>query len=139
MDGGGRIPACVGVLKKSVMAAFLASALSGCIATQGDQSGIFARYGPVGVDSVGQPGKTAQRRTKVVHRVRKGETLYSISRKYRIERAALADYNDISKPYTIRLGQRVRIPDAAYSHPAGAQVLSQWRVWPGGVAFPLGR
>ena len=115
MDGGGRSFVFVRALKYSVAGVFVAATLGGCAGLNGDQSGLFSLYGPVGVDQAGKPAKTASRKVKTVHKVRKGETLYSVSRKYRIERAAVASYNKIDAPYLIMPGQLIRIPDVAYS------------------------
>ncbi len=42
--------------------------------------------------------------------VRKGDTLYSISKKYNVSLRALMDENNIRPPYTISVGQRLRLP-----------------------------
>jgi len=44
------------------------------------------------------------------HKVRKGESLYSISKKYRVSIKGLLQVNDIQKPGAIRTGSILRIP-----------------------------
>ena len=43
-------------------------------------------------------------------RVRKGDTLYSISRKYNVPVRGLIQENQIPSPYIIKIGQRLKIP-----------------------------
>ncbi len=45
--------------------------------------------------------------TKVTHRVRRGESLYSIARRYRTDVRSLASWNSIADPRLIRSGQRL--------------------------------
>jgi LysM repeat protein len=52
-----------------------------------------------------------------VHVVEKGETVYSISRSYRISPEDLMKYNDISDASRLQIGRRLKIPGSA---PAGA-------------------
>ncbi len=42
--------------------------------------------------------------------VRKGDTLYSLSKKHQVPLRALMDENNIKPPYTIAVGQRLRLP-----------------------------
>jgi membrane-bound lytic murein transglycosylase D len=58
------------------------------------------------LDSSGAPPRAADG-TRQVHRVRRGETLYSISRRYRTNVASLTVWNSISDPRLIRPGQRL--------------------------------
>lgn len=44
-------------------------------------------------------------------RVRRGDTLYSISRKYDVPVRALIQENQISSPYIIKVGQHLKIPE----------------------------
>jgi murein DD-endopeptidase MepM/ murein hydrolase activator NlpD len=48
-----------------------------------------------------------------VHVVEKGETVYSISRAYRISPEELMRYNDITDASRLQIGRRLRIPQAA--------------------------
>lgn len=52
-----------------------------------------------------------------VHTVQSGETLFAISQAYGVDVFALADYNDLSAPFSIYDGQRLRIP------PLGASLV----------------
>ncbi|MCZ6600070.1 MAG: LysM peptidoglycan-binding domain-containing protein [Acidobacteria bacterium] len=45
--------------------------------------------------------------TRVTHRVRRGESLYSIARRYRTDVRSLASWNSIADPRLIRSGQRL--------------------------------
>ncbi len=47
----------------------------------------------------------------VVHLVSRGETLWSISRRYQVELEALADLNQITNASQIQVGQKLRIPE----------------------------
>lgn len=53
-----------------------------------------------------------------VHVVKPGETLFGIAQKYSVPLNELAKENNITTPGTLRVGQRLRIPDAAASKPA---------------------
>lgn len=46
----------------------------------------------------------------VVHVLKRGETLYGISRKYNVPADAIMKYNDISNPDRLKAGQKIRIP-----------------------------
>jgi membrane-bound lytic murein transglycosylase D len=52
---------------------------------------------------------------EATHRVRKGESLYTISRKYRVTVKGLQQINDIRKPSEIRAGSVLRIPGTYFS------------------------
>ena len=56
---------------------------------------------PAPMSVIGERGKT--------HVVRRGETLYAIAWRYGLDYRALARSNGISKPYTIYVGQRLRL------------------------------
>ncbi len=45
-----------------------------------------------------------------VHTVAQGETLYGLARRYGMSATSLADYNDISEPGRLRIGQTLRVP-----------------------------
>jgi len=51
--------------------------------------------------------------TKAVHTVAKGESLWSISRKYGISVDELADANQLAKSATLRIGQQLNVPAKA--------------------------
>jgi murein DD-endopeptidase MepM/ murein hydrolase activator NlpD len=48
---------------------------------------------------------------EVVHVLQKGETLYSISRKYNVPADAIMTWNKLSDPGKLRAGEKLRIPD----------------------------
>ena len=62
------------------------------------------------VVSLEKPLKKAQTRTgQRHHRVRKGDTLYTIAWRYGLDFPELASYNNIGPPYTIYPGQTLRL------------------------------
>ena len=67
---------------------------------------------PAPVSVIGERGKT--------HVVRRGETLYAIAWRYGLDYRALARSNGISKPYTIYVGQRLRLTSTAKQSKNGA-------------------
>lgn len=54
--------------------------------------------------------KTAVKKPRVYHRVRRGETLSTIADRYRVTPAAIQRANSIRNRHRIRAGQRLRIP-----------------------------
>lgn len=48
---------------------------------------------------------------EIIHVLKRGETLYGISRQYKVSPDALMKFNDITDPSRIREGQKIRIPD----------------------------
>jgi lipoprotein NlpD len=67
--------------------------------------------GPVPVVDIGDPVREG------VHRVRKGDTLYSIAFRHGLDYKALARANNIPPPYTIFVDQRIRITGRAKQTP----------------------
>jgi murein DD-endopeptidase MepM/ murein hydrolase activator NlpD len=66
--------------------------------TRGDHG----RAGSAGVvQPVGGPG---------LHTVRRGQTLSEIAQRYGVDMDAMAAVNDLSPPYVLQIGQRLRIP-----------------------------
>jgi murein DD-endopeptidase MepM/ murein hydrolase activator NlpD len=61
------------------------------------------------------PGQTLVLPVEPEHVVRQGETLPAIARRYRLDPTALAAENGLTQPYTVRKGQRLRLPAAAGS------------------------
>jgi len=61
---------------------------------------------------IGQRLVIAQAASPDHHRVRKGDTLYSISRKYKVSVSALAKRNRVKAPYRLDVGQRLDLPFA---------------------------
>jgi membrane-bound lytic murein transglycosylase D len=52
---------------------------------------------------------TASGSSKVTHRVKSGETLYSIARRYGVTIAQIVSWNGLSANRTLRIGQRLTI------------------------------
>lgn len=109
MAWGGRLSVCFRVVSRVVAGAFLLGSLGGCIGNLGEGPGLLSFNGTGGAK------KTAKIKVKTAHKVRKGETLYSLSTRHKVEPAAVARYNKIPSPYLIKPGQVIRIPDVAYS------------------------
>lgn len=51
---------------------------------------------------------TVQGTTEIT--VARGDTLYSLAKKYNVKSDELAQMNDLSAPYTLRVGQKLRVP-----------------------------
>ena len=81
------------------------------IPSSADGSRVVARAPQPVVRPVAAP--VPQTQTPGIHVVRRGETLYGISRSYGHRVEAVASYNQIGQPYTVRIGQRLRIPNAS--------------------------
>jgi LysM repeat protein len=61
--------------------------------------------------AVSPPGHGRHDRTRLAtHRVRSGETLIGIARRYRVSLRALRRVNALSVEYTLQAGKRLRIP-----------------------------
>ncbi|MDH5325738.1 MAG: peptidoglycan DD-metalloendopeptidase family protein [Gammaproteobacteria bacterium] len=56
----------------------------------------------------------------VFHVVERGETLYSIGWMYGYDYHTLAEWNQIQAPYTLRVGQRLRVNPMSHAQPAWA-------------------
>lgn len=71
-----------------------------------------AQIGEAPLAEVGRDSSSATPGAPLAHVVRRGETLYAISRAYGVEVAAFARYNDLAAPFAIYDGQRLSIPPA---------------------------
>lgn len=69
-------------------------------------AGLLPAYSPV-MDVAPAPVPAAR-----THRVQKGETLSSIASSYGTSWKALADYNNLSNPNVLKVGQEISIPDS---------------------------
>jgi membrane-bound lytic murein transglycosylase D len=56
------------------------------------------------------------------HRVERGETLSTIASQYGVSQNALAEANDLRRPYRLRVGQVLALPERAGRAPAGPVV-----------------
>lgn len=86
------------------------------------QGGCAGNYAPV-VDYYPQArqGDLSQPQSASVHRVRDGDTLYSIAWRYGKDYRALAAANNIAAPYTIYPGENIRLgSDAPPARPVAA-------------------
>jgi len=65
-----------------------------------------------GADQSTQPTSSSNRTLRVAGAVivEKGDTLYSISKRYRVSLRDLIDANDLKPPYILSIGQRIVIP-----------------------------
>ena len=88
---------------------------------------------------------------EVIHVVGRGETIYSISRRYQVNADDLMRANNISDPSTLQAGRRLIIPSSAVSQnaslsnttpaapAASAQTLADYRVVRGDTLFGIAR
>ncbi|MFM8685055.1 MAG: LysM peptidoglycan-binding domain-containing protein, partial [Bacteroidota bacterium] len=53
---------------------------------------------------------TNKRSKKVVHKVKSGETLSEIARRYRVSLSSLMKANRIKSSHILKIGQRLKIP-----------------------------
>jgi murein DD-endopeptidase MepM/ murein hydrolase activator NlpD len=95
------------------------------------RSGIFGFFIAVWVFSSVMPAELGAEER--VHTVRKGETVYSISRIYGIDMAEFMRFNGISDPAKLQTGQRLRIPGA------GAPAYTEYRVVKGDTLYSIAR
>lgn len=58
------------------------------------------------------PAATQNFSGKGVHRVNAGETLFAIGRTYNVHPYQIASHNNLAKPYSLSVGQQLRIPGA---------------------------
>ncbi len=61
-----------------------------------------------------EPPRYTSTRRFIRHRVKKGETLSSIAKRYHVSRQALLKYNRVSAKRPLKAGQRIRIPSEDY-------------------------
>jgi len=85
---------------------------------------------------------------ELIHVVARGETVYSISRQYRVDVNELMRANNISDPSTLQAGRRLMIPSAAAPQTASStiavpatstQTLVDYRVQRGDTLFNIAR
>jgi murein DD-endopeptidase MepM/ murein hydrolase activator NlpD len=101
---------------------------------------------PYGEPAYDQPAPVDQSRGGTII-VEPGQTLYSIARANGMTVAALASANGIDPPYTVRAGQRIRVPGVDEPRPVAAYApvnqnfsrSSVHRVESGETLFSLGR
>ncbi|MCL2066434.1 MAG: LysM peptidoglycan-binding domain-containing protein [Treponema sp.] len=64
----------------------------------------------------------------LIHTVERGETLYAISRSYRISADELMRYNNITDASSLQVGRRLLIPSATASSAANPQSFTEYLV-----------
>jgi lipoprotein NlpD len=108
---------------KLIFLAMLSALLNGCTSVSPDYTPISTNYP--------EPPKDETK----YHQVKKGDTLYAISLIYDVDYRQLAQWNQISPPYTIEIGQKIRLsdPDSGNSPmhdhmDAGAQKKSKQKI-----------
>ena len=65
----------------------------------------------------------------IIHRVKKGETLYSIAKKYRLPLKKLKEMNKKKKHTALKIGERLKILKGAPSLPQGYRLQKRFQ-WP---------
>ena len=81
-------------MKKVLVTWLLVVLLSGC-STSNNGNSLFSFFRGGNPDSI---------------EVRKGDTLYSLSKKYQVPLRSLIEANNLSAPYTLKIGQNLRLP-----------------------------
>lgn len=59
------------------------------------------------------------------YKVRSGDSLYTIARKYKTSVAWLRDVNDISKNKKLKIGQRLQVPDGSGKKPVAVKAVAK--------------
>lgn len=81
-------------------------------------------FQPQTITATASPPASAQNyAAKGMHRVNAGETLFAIGRTYKVHPYKIAEHNNLAKPYSLTVGQSLRIPGAgatAYKAPQPA-------------------
>ncbi|MGI9465436.1 MAG: peptidoglycan DD-metalloendopeptidase family protein, partial [Aestuariivirgaceae bacterium] len=67
-------------------------------------------FEPQSIVAANAPGSQKNYRASGMHRVSAGETLFAIGRTYQIHPYKIAAHNNLAKPYSLSIGQRLRIP-----------------------------
>jgi murein DD-endopeptidase MepM/ murein hydrolase activator NlpD len=77
---------------------------------------------PQTIQAAYAPSERTQFGQGPTHVVRPGETLFAVGRAYQIDPFAVAQYNRLSEPYTLKVGQTLRIPSSepTASRPSGS-------------------
>lgn len=80
---------------------------------------------------------------EIVHVIQKGDTLYSLGKKYGLSVDEICSYNNMSDSSKIKLGQRIKIPQdesASSIHiTAVAETVSKYKVQSGDTLFGIAR
>jgi murein DD-endopeptidase MepM/ murein hydrolase activator NlpD len=90
-----------------------------------------ARSGPPAPVVAGSAAETAPRASAaatggvVSYVVRRGDTLYAIARRFNVPLRRVIELNDFDPPYTLAIGQRVRVPVVAIHIVRNGETLSE--------------
>jgi len=84
---------------KLIFLAMLSALLNGCAPVSPNYAPVSTSYPDIAKDETNY------------HQVRKGDTLYAISLIYDLDYRQLAQWNRITPPYTIEIGQKIRLSD----------------------------
>ncbi len=84
--------------------------------------------GHSGLAPVSKHARSTAPRNVTFHKVRRGETLYSIAFQHRKDFRQLARLNGIRKPYTIYVGQKIRLKSSKKHHARHAKSTKKTQV-----------
>ena len=79
---------------------------------------------PVAEIRLDEPAEAERRKAKGYIEVQPGDTVYALSRRFDVTPKALIDANDLQRPYTLSVGQALKLPRGA-SLPAEASAPSR--------------
>ncbi len=68
------------------------------------------RFQPQTITAANAPATSRNYAAGGVHQVNAGETLFAIGRTYKVHPYKIAAHNNLAKPYSLSVGQRLRIP-----------------------------
>ena len=69
-----------------------------------------ASAAPQNIEAANAPSSQTQFGQGDTHVVRPGETLFAVGRSYQMDPFRIAEYNQLSQPYALQVGQTLRIP-----------------------------
>ncbi|MEM7769809.1 MAG: peptidoglycan DD-metalloendopeptidase family protein [Cyanobacteria bacterium P01_A01_bin.37] len=80
---------------------------------------------PLAIAQAPQTGAMTALTQEMIHIVREGDTLWSISRRYGVSKVELSELNDLSDDHILRIGRRLNIPShGQVSHRVSTPVIS---------------
>jgi lipoprotein NlpD len=122
-------------MAKAAACLLVASVMTGCTARGGapvvDRGPEMKPAPPAGSAAKPAPGTSDPR--PAFYTVKKGDTLYSIALDHGVDYRELAQWNGITDPGVIRIGQQLRM-----TAPGGAVTASPFKTAPGVTGRPLG-
>jgi lipoprotein NlpD len=90
---------------KFIFIAILSALLNGCAERSANYAPVITNY-----PEINSPEITKDETQ--YHQVKKGDTLYALSLIYDLDYRQLAQWNQIAPPYTIEIGQKIRLSDS---------------------------